>query len=541
MDNETIKTRDSSASSELDSSGGSASPRWGTARLRLLFLAPLAIAIAIIVLVLSMMLYLQASRDVQESVIRIRGSAQEFYDESIRYDANALQAIMHTLKYDKKLSAALAQSNREALLQHAKPLFEDLRRDFNITHFYFTGTDRVNLLRVHAPLRYGDVIERITMNQAESSGSIMYGVELGPLGTFTLRLVSPWYDQQTQNLIGYVELGMEVDHVINKLRDFFGVQVFTIIKKEFLDRDKWEDGMLTLGRTPQWDRFPNEVASEQSMHTIPPLLAERLASGEVIADNNIIDLTYQGLSYRVTVLPLYDAASRAVAQMILLTDVSAEEITARKTVYAGTFTALLVGSVLLVFFYWLVGRIGRRIERNEKELHELATHDGLTGLYNHRVFYSMMEEELARSGRYKHSFSLLMVDIDHFKQVNDTYGHRAGDTILHDLSKRLLGRMRSIDRICRYGGEEISVMLLETDNPTAKTIAEELRVLVEQEPFKIDTGQRISIKVSIGLATFPDHAEDVSLLVANADTALYEAKESGRNRVCVYQAQGTAT
>jgi diguanylate cyclase (GGDEF)-like protein len=521
-------------SSEPGPSSGDTSRRWGTARLRLLFLVPLALAIAIIVLVLSINLYQQANSEVQEGIIRIRASVQNFYDESVQYDAQALQAIMQTLRNDKKLAAALAQRNRLALLQHAKPLYEDLRRDFNITHFYFTGTDRVNLLRVHAPFRYGDVIERITMLQAESSGSIAYGVELGSLGTFTLRVVAPWYDKQTHKLIGYVELGMETDQVIKKLEDFFGVQVITVINKEVLQRDKWENGMRTLGRTPRWDRFPEIVTSEQSMHSIPALLTEHLEHEGGLSNNNILQLMYQDRSYQVTTIPLHDMSGRNIARMILVADVSEEETIARQTIYTGSITALTMGGALFLFFYWLVGRIGQRIESNEKELQDLASHDGLTGLFNHRSFYSLLEDEIARAGRYKHPASLLLIDIDHFKRVNDSYGHQAGDEILRALSERLLSSMRCTDKICRYGGEEITIILPEADKPSANKIAENVRTMIAQKPFAIDNGQNIKITVSIGLATYPQHAEDLVLLVSAADTALYEAKGNGRNRVCVY-------
>lgn len=517
-------------------SGDGFSPRWGTAHLRLLFLVPLAIAISVIILVLSAMLYFQTSRDLQESVIRISASAQEFYEESIRYDANALRAILHSLEHDKKLSTALVQGDREALLRHAKPLFDDIKRDFNVTHFYFTGTDRVNLLRVHAPLRYGDVIDRITLKQAENSGSTVHGVELGPLGTFTLRVVAPWFDEQTHELIGYVELGMEVDHVISKLKEFFGVDVFTVIKKEYLDQKKWQDGMRTLGRTPHWDRYPKVVESGQSIYAIPSFLTEHLTDEAFFNGSSVASFTHKDFSYRVTVLPLHDAGGRSVASMLLLTDVSLDELVARDTVFAGTLAAFAAGGILFVFFYWLVGQIGRRIEKDELELKELAIRDGLTGLYNHRTFYTMMEDELARSHRYKYTFSLLMIDIDHFKQVNDTYGHRSGDAILRELSKRLLRRVRSIDRVCRYGGEEITVILLEADVSTAKAVAEELRVLVEKDPFESDTGEPINITISVGVSCYPVHAADVPVLVAGADEALYQAKKGGRNRVCTYQA-----
>lgn len=216
----------------------STSNRWGTARLRLLFLTPMAIVILAIIIVLIAVLHQQADENVEKGVIRIRASVHDFYEESTRYDANALKAILHTLRQDEKISAALAQNDRNALLKYAKAHYENMNRDFGITHLYFTSTQRVNILRAHAPLRYGDVINRTTTLQAERSGSIAYGVELGPLGTFTLRVVEPWYDNTTNKLIGYVELGMEIDHVIDKLQAFFGVNVFTLIDKKFLNKEK---------------------------------------------------------------------------------------------------------------------------------------------------------------------------------------------------------------------------------------------------------------------------------------------------------------
>ena len=509
--------------------------QWGTARLRMLFLLPLSMVIALVVVVLSMMLYEYKNRELQDDVVRIRASVKDFYTESIRYDTKALKAIIYTLRQDDRLAVALAQSNRNELLRLSGPLFEDMRRHFSITHFYFTGIDGVNLLRVHTPGRYGDKIDRITMQQAQNSGSISHGVELGPLGTFTLRVVSPWYDKQTHKLIGYVELGMEIDQVIHKLQNFFGVQVFTIIKKEFLEQKKWEDGMRALGRIPNWNHFAKNVSSEQSIHKFPDILSKSLINGELITNNSIIDVMHKELSYRVTSIPLEDAGGRTVAQMILLTDVSQEERVAQDTLYIGIITALVAGSTLFIFFYWLVGKIGKRIEHNEKELRDIATHDGLTGLYNHKFFYTLLEDEIARASRYTNRLSLLLIDIDFFKKVNDTYGHRSGDMILSSLSKRLMNRVRATDSVCRYGGEEMTIILSETDIQTAKVIAEDIRSLIEKEPFEIEDGEPINITVSIGVSTYSEEVKEASALVSGADTALYEAKESGRNRVCIFE------
>jgi diguanylate cyclase (GGDEF)-like protein len=506
---------------------------WGTTRLRLVFLAPLAITTIIIVLLLSVLLYQQERKELQQGVLSIPGSAQDFYQESVRYDEKVLLAIMHTLDRNTKLHAALAQLDRVALLQLAKPLFEDLRRDFNITHLYFTGPDRVNLLRVHTPLRYGDVIDRITMLRAESSGEKAYGVELGPLGTFTLRLVSPWYDEQSHKLIGYVELGLEIDQVLNKLEKFFGVQVITTVYKKFLQRDKWEAGMRALGRTPHWDHFPNMVASERSTDKVPPLIAEHIMRDEIMTGNMSVELTKDGINYQMIQLPLHDTGGREVAQMVLLADVTPAENKIRDTMYISSLAMISAGVTLFIIFYWLIGKVGQRIEHDEQKLQNLAIHDGLTGLYNHRTFYSLLEDELKRSLRHIRPLALLMLDIDHFKRVNDTCGHQAGDLILRELSDLLMQQAREIDRVCRYGGEEMILILLETDTEMAINIAERIRKAVETHVFDINAEKQLSITVSIGVASYPLNADTKETLVTAADDAMYRAKQSGRNRVCV--------
>jgi diguanylate cyclase (GGDEF)-like protein len=511
-----------------------ASFKMGTSYLRMLFLTPVAISILIVAFLFSMLLYKYKYSESHEGEISINTSAQTFYNASISTDTQALKAIMHTLLQDEKLSDLLTKDDRAALLDHYAPLFEDLRREYRITHFYFTRKDRVNLLRIHAPLRYGDVIERITMHQAVNSGSPAYGLEMGPLGTFTLRLVAPVYNKDTQELSGYVELGMEIDHVINKIQDFFDVQVFTFIHKEFLDREEWENGMRIFGLTPHWDNFPAMVLSGKLKHDLSPQLIEHFMSTEPIKNNSILYIEKQNIYYHVHILPLYDIGDRVVAQMIMLSDVTNDMLDTKKTIYLGNIIAFVGGIILIFFFYWLVGRIGRLIETNQKKLHKLATHDGLTGLYNHRTFYHILEDEIVRSQRYKHAISLLMLDIDHFKEVNDTYGHPNGDRILRDVSKHINQRIRSTDFACRYGGEEIMVVLTETDIPMAEKLAEDLRKTIEKKPFYIDNGQSINITVSIGLAGYPIHAQETTLLVSNVDIALYKAKEDGRNRLCIY-------
>ena len=504
--------------------------KWGTINLRLLFLGPLALIIGIVVFILSQILYEYTNREVQNDVIHTRALVQDFYRESILYDAKALQAVVNTLRQDDKLVKAFIQADRAKLLYRATPIFKDIKRDFSISHLYFTDVDKVNILRVHTPSRYGDIIKRITMDNSVKSGVISYGVELGPLGTFTLRVVSPWYDDTTHKLIGYVEIGMEITHIILKLQQFFNIQTFTLINKEFLKQDKWEVGMSALGRTPNWNRFENVVTTGDSINKIPHYLSKMIMENKFATNDTFLNYTHKNFSYRISSLPLKDASRRAIAKMILITDVSNEEKAAQDTVNIGVLTALIGGFILFTFFYFLVGRI----EDNENALHKLAMHDGLTGLYNHKFFYHLLTNELIRSQRYKCNTSLLLLDIDHFKKVNDTYGHVSGDMVLKEISNRLLDRVRATDAVCRYGGEEIVIILPDTTIDRARNLAEELRTIIEKKSFEVENEQHISITTSIGISVSPENSQEPAILVSYADKALYQAKNNGRNRVCTY-------
>jgi two-component system, cell cycle response regulator len=175
-------------------------------------------------------------------------------------------------------------------------------------------------------------------------------------------------------------------------------------------------------------------------------------------------------------------------------------------------------------------------ERLRAELaEEEARRDGLTELYNHRTFHILLKDEIFRTQRFNHQLSLLMLDVDYFKQVNDTYGHQAGDTILKSISELLVKQARAIDRVCRYGGEEITLILPETVARLAMKIAERLRASVEHQSFDIGNGKTINISASIGVATYPQQANSPEALIKAADLALYAAKQAGRNRVCCYQ------
>lgn len=163
----------------------------------------------------------------------------------------------------------------------------------------------------------------------------------------------------------------------------------------------------------------------------------------------------------------------------------------------------------------------------------LASTDGLTGVYNHRTFQERLSQEIARADRYSRPLSVLIIDVDHFKVYNDTYGHPQGDIVLQDLARLLQEMSRTSDTVARWGGEEFAIILPETDSVGAQKIGQRLCEQMERYPFP---GQEImpggTLTISIGIATYASASSKEALLQA-ADTALYTAKREGRNQVCV--------
>lgn len=204
-----------------------------------------------------------------------------------------------------------------------------------------------------------------------------------------------------------------------------------------------------------------------------------------------------------------------------------------KTETLQTGDKITIGEHILRFEF--LDEIDREYHR---QIHRLLSHDDLTGLLSSRSFFSELRRESARARAENRSFCVLMMDVDHFKNVNDTYGHLTGSKTLEEIGYCIMQNLRSGDVASRFGGEEFAAFLLDATLAQAHVAAERIRTEIERTKFSVirqgKPSERHNITISIGIASFPDDSSDVIELVEMADSALYRAKREGRNRICAY-------
>lgn len=200
--------------------------------------------------------------------------------------------------------------------------------------------------------------------------------------------------------------------------------------------------------------------------------------------------------------------------------------------------AALIVLLILTIIYLVARSFIKELKTAETKLVEMATQDFLTGLLNRRETFRRLDEELQRSRRLAVPFSVLLLDLDHFKQVNDSHGHSAGDLVLQTVASVLRRGVRPYDLCCRHGGEEFLVVLPETALTGAAGIAERLRSDIEQQVISLPDGQTLQVTASIGAAALAGD-ETIDQLIIRADEAMYQAKQGGRNRVCLADPTGS--
>ncbi|MDQ6961165.1 MAG: diguanylate cyclase [Mariprofundaceae bacterium] len=302
----------------------------------------------------------QLSSEMQMTV----SSLQEHFNISKDSHLELMASKLEMITLNDALMDALIDGDREQLLTLSLPIFTKLKAVYHITHFYFHDAQRYNILRVHEPTRYGDKIDRFTMEGAAREQRLFHGMELGPLGTFTLRVVLPVFKKE--RLIGYIELGLEVEDILKFVQQALATDLVVLIDKQYIRKQGWEKGMKMLSRAPNWSQLTSFVVTYQSRPDIPDSLLKEVSSTTSLTIHR--NFLLNNKIYWVSAIHLSDVADREVGQLLLIREMTSAIEETRTEFWLLFGTALLLGVVILIFFYAVLGETVKVLKQAKSTL-----------------------------------------------------------------------------------------------------------------------------------------------------------------------------
>ncbi|WP_299439421.1 PAS domain S-box protein [uncultured Rhodospira sp.] len=333
-------------------------------------LPPLAIVLGVLVALLGAVLITARKEALDtESQHAFQDTLGDLAD-TVAYQADAMDMLSASLVRLPELQRSLRALNRQALYDRFLPLFEDLRTRHGITHFYFHRPDGVAHLRLHQPDRYGDEISRVTLREARRTGDVASGVELGPLGTLTLRVVRPVTEGDVT--VGYVELGREIDEALDHAHGVDGVELAVLIDKSLLRREDWEIGMAMLGRDAAWDRYPSHVlifASDEAVTGAwDPVFRSLTTAGADVAPDGLVQFQGGTTLWQARVVPYRDAAGAVVGAIVMARDVTRAVAAFQSRVVGIVAVTGLVLAGLVLMLSVILRRAETDVVRHEADL-----------------------------------------------------------------------------------------------------------------------------------------------------------------------------
>ncbi|MCT4663546.1 MAG: diguanylate cyclase [Tissierellales bacterium] len=472
--------------------------------------------------------YLKAELDSFDSKIEATLKTYELFSNYIFDQSINNQEVLDVFTKASKVEGKDRDILRQKLYDMLVDNYNDMT-DYNFRqlHFHFSNGD--SFLRFHRPEKYGDnlidIRESIRISNQENR--YVFGFEEGRIYN-GYRFVYPLNYEGEH--IGSVEVSVSMATLIKVLTDLYpGMDIHFILDEKVVSNKVFDEEKTNYMRSIfSDDYFVDKEIQEKSFKQNRKLTFEQtreffemlktqVAEKIITKEDFTLDADYNGHTYLTQFLSVDNVKNEKVGYLVAI--VSNDQVRAIES--DAIKEGLLI--TLVVFLFIISYRI---LVKSHNKLKQSSSHDFLTKAYNRHKFLEMTLNEVERYKRYNEKFSIVMIDIDHFKNVNDTYGHSAGDRVLVELSKLVQDAIRSTDVFARWGGEEFICLLPNTKKKDAIVFAEKIRLSIEKYDFK-EVG---SITASFGVA---DINIDVSIarLIESADEALYRAKNNGRNRV----------
>jgi signal transduction histidine kinase len=347
------------------------SPTQQPKRVKAKFIWPFAIALVFIMCVFAVAIYGIEARIRDQDLSERSAAVAKLFEQKLDKDTNLMMATMRAMMTNDAMENAFRRNDRDALARQGGALFTALRDDHRITHLYLTRPDLVNFYRFHSPDEFGDTIDRVTMEQARRSQTAAHGLELGGLGTLTLRMVMPW--RKNHELLGYIEVGEEIEHLIDEIQRSLSVDLLVLVNKQYLAPQQWQRGQTLMNRSGDWSRFATHAALAQTTEQLPAALDDRLLA-ELLTGRSA-EIRERGRSLHLAVVPLEDAGKRHIGDLVVVRDITALESTFQWSIIAVTLISLLVAMGVLGIFYLALDRVERDYRRQHDLEHQLLRLD----------------------------------------------------------------------------------------------------------------------------------------------------------------------
>jgi len=399
-------------------------------------MAPLAVVLVFIMGVFAVAA-LWVEDDIRDQDIAERTKAvEQLFVQKLDKDANLMTATMRAMMTNQAIEQAFQRRDRQALSRLVGPLFASLRDQHRITHLYFTGPDLINLYRLHSPDEYGDEIDRVTALQSKERLEAVDGLELGALGTLTLRLVMPW--RRGDRVLGYLEVGEEIEHLISEIHESLSVDMLVLVDKRVMSLQQWQRGQTLMKRDGNWDRFATHAALAQTIDRLPAELNEptlqKLLAGRTARIED------RGRLLHLAAVPLKDAGQRQIGDLVVIRDITGLATTFRWSIVAVTAISLLSAIGVLGVFYLALDRVERDYRRQHDLEHQLLRFNAEYG----RILQLEKLSALGTMvGSIAHQLNNPLVGVVNLAQLAE----RGVDDPVR--TRELLGEIRSAGEDCR--------------------------------------------------------------------------------------------
>jgi len=299
---------------------------------------------------------------ISDNLARMMREMDLDFQTMMEADTERLDVLLDVISLDRELRAAFQARDRQGLHAEVMPMFKNLKIEHHIAHLYFITPERKVLLRVHRPGRYGDLISRPSMLEAEKTGKPAHGISIGQLQTLSLRVVRPWYDGE--RLLGYLELDEDITRIVRRLHERHKTDFFLSVYKKFLNRNRWEAGTRERGEKGDWEQFDDSVVIASSLRVMPRGMAAIQARHHA---QHLFAAEARGKSYRIGFLPLMDTGGNMVGEIAMFYDVTGLLVATHDITLGATAVVLGLGGVILLLFHGFLGRISRQMLEEHRE------------------------------------------------------------------------------------------------------------------------------------------------------------------------------